>query len=130
MLQRHPSYDFFDTLTPRSLFSMCFGAVLLVASFAPSASAQVTPLGLAIADQTVPAGGTAQIQLFTTEPKPILKGGQRMGFSSKMLGPVQGMGAYSPAGDVSAVAVTSNGSQRSTSARPSLRWGRKLMTPC
>jgi len=90
----------------------------LPALFASSLLAQNTPLGLRIENQTVPPGGTLQLQLFTTEPKPILKGGQRMSFSSNFLGAVQGMGIYSPLGDVSGVAVTRNGTTRVNLSSP------------
>jgi hypothetical protein len=93
----------------QSLILVCLVGVSLLGAFSPAVSAQITPLGLKIQNQTVPPSGTMQIQLFTTEPKPILKGGQRVAFAASFLGPVQGMGVYSPAGDVSAVAVTRKG---------------------
>ena len=93
-------------------------SLFLPALFASSLLAQNTPLGLRIENQTVPPGGTLQLQLFTTEPKPILKGGQRMSFSSNFLGAVQGMGIYSPLGDVSGVAVTRNGTTRVNLSSP------------
>src|SRR5215467_10175721 len=93
-------------------------SLFLPALFASSLLAQNTPLGLRIENQTVPPGGTLQLQLFTTEPKPILKGGQRVGFSSNFLGAVQGMGIYSPLGDVSGVAVTRNGTTRVNLSSP------------
>jgi hypothetical protein len=90
---------------------------------------QVTPLGLRIENQTVPPGGTMQVQLFTTEPKPILKGGQRMTFAANFLGPVQGMGVYSPAGDVSGVAVTRNGATRVNLSSPLTSLGTVIDDP-
>ena len=90
---------------------------------------QITPLGLRIENQTVPPGGTMQVQLFTTEPKPILKGGQRMTFAANFLGPVQGMGVYSPAGDVSGVAVTRNGATRVNLSSPLTSLGTVIDEP-
>src|SRR5215813_1069745 len=84
--------------------------VLLFVSWAwakgddPSTFAGVEPK---IANEKVPAGGMLQVKVFITEPKPIMKGRQRVAFSSPLLGSVSGINLFSPAGDVSGVAVRS-----------------------
>jgi hypothetical protein len=62
---------------------------------------------LKIANEKVPAGGMLQVQVSITEPKPIMKGRQRVAFSSPLLGSASGINLFSPAGDVSGVAVRS-----------------------
>src|SRR4051794_7840413 len=119
--------------TALNLYPKCSTSLLCVAAAALllclPAFGQVTPLGLRIENQTVPPGGTMQVQLFTTEPKPILKGGQRMTFAANFLGPVQGMGVYSPAGDVSGVAVTRNGATRVNLSSPLTSLGTVIDDP-
>src|SRR5215813_12422995 len=70
----------------------------------PSTFAGVEPK---IANEKVPAGGMLQVKVFITEPKPIMKGRQRVAFSSPLLGSASGINLFSPAGDVSGVAVRS-----------------------
>lgn len=69
-------------------------------------------VGLRIADERVPAGGMLQVKVFTTEPKPITKGRQKVSFASPLLGSSVGINLFSPAGDVSGVAVSSNKTQK------------------
>ena len=91
-----------------SLFIILFVLAFVTVSWAkgndPSTFAGVE---LKIANEKVPAGGMLQIQVSITEPKPIMKGRQRVAFSSPSLGSVTGINLFSPAGDVSGVAVRS-----------------------
>src|ERR1700733_544824 len=74
--------------------------------------------GLSVPSPTVPPGGLLQIQVFITEPKPILKGKQGVRSNAKAnlvdaaiaspLGAVRDAAIFSPAGDVSGVAVTAS----------------------
>jgi hypothetical protein len=121
-------YSLSRVIFRNSLLS-CLAGLSLFAASIPAVSAQITPLGLKIQNQTVPPNGTMQIQLFTTEPKPILKGGQRVAFAANFLGPVQGMGVYSPAGDVSAVAVTTKGTTRVNLSSPLTSLGTVIDDP-
>ena len=78
-------------------------ALLLLAAAAACAQAQI--LSLRIADEFIPAGGIAQLKLEVTEPKPISTGGLRFAVDWA----VEGVAMFSPAGDVSAVAVIRGG---------------------
>ena len=62
-------------------------------------------LSLRIADEFIPAGGIAQLKLEVTEPKPISTGGLRFAMDWD----IEGVAMFSPAGDVSAVAVVRGG---------------------
>ena len=100
----------------RSL-SVSFRWFIRVASFAllltPSYLLAVDPafagVELRIPDETVPPGGMLQLKVEITEPKPILKGGQRAQYQAQFLGPVQGIALFSPNGDASGTAVLSKG---------------------
>src|ERR1044071_515326 len=87
-------------------FKFSFVVALLISSltFLDVAVAQTTnTLGLKILNEKVPAGGMLQMKLTVTEPKPILKGNQRLNFSSTFLGAPAGIHLDSPKGDVSGV---------------------------
>src|SRR5689334_5982708 len=85
-----------------------FYALLLAAAMQSlvvcTAEGQFMGVSLDAPDQTVPPGGLLQMQVFVTEPNPILKGSQRAGFSSKAaiaspLGSVRDVAMFSPNGD-------------------------------
>jgi hypothetical protein len=82
-----------------------------------------TGVGLKISNETVPPGGMLQLKVLITEPTPILKGRQRVAFSSPMLGTTQGIAAFSPAGDVSGVAVLKNGTAQVSFSSPLSSFG-------
>jgi hypothetical protein len=77
-----------------------------------------TGVGLRISNETVPPGGMLQLKVLITEPTPILKGRQRVAFSSPMLAAPRGIAAFSPAGDVSGVAVLKNGTAQVSFSSP------------
>ena len=98
--------------------------------------------GLSVASPTVPPGGLLQMQVFITEPKPILKGKQGVKSNANAnnanivdpaiaspLGAVRDAAIFSPAGDVSGVAVTASGATQFffSSARNS--YGESIDTP-
>jgi IPT/TIG domain len=96
--------------------------------------------GLTVASPTVPPGGLLQMQVFITEPKPILKGKQ--GVNSRNananvvapalaspLGPVRDAALFSPAGDVSGVAVTASGATQFFFSSPLNNYGESIDTP-
>src|SRR5581483_8805282 len=86
-------------------------------------------LSLEIADQSVPPGGTLQVQVLVTEPKQIKKGRQGMQFSGPQLSSLTGGSLFSPAGDVSGVAVDSNGNTEVNVSSPLSSFGNTLDIP-
>ncbi len=84
---------------------------------------------LSIPDETVPPGGMLQLKVQVTEPKPISKGGQRSLFQSKLLGPVQGIALFSPAGDASGTAVLSKGAAHFSLSSPLFSMGDNIDYP-
>ena len=86
---------------------------LLVADDAPFPGVE-----LRIPDETVPSGGMLQLKVQITEPKPILKGGQRARYQAQFLGPVQGIALFSPNGDASGTAVLSKGGAQFSLSSP------------
>ena len=91
--------------------------------------AAVTPLGLKVMNEKVPPGGMLQLKLSVTEPKPILKGNQRVRYASAFLGPVRGIHLFSPPGDVSGVAVLENGDAQVYFSSPLTSFGTNLDYP-
>jgi hypothetical protein len=96
--------------------------------------------GLSVASPTVPPGGLLQMQVFMTEPKPILKGKQ--GVSPKAvqsnvfgqavvspLGAVRDAAIFSSGGDVSGVAVTNSGETQFFFSSPLKTFGKSVDTP-
>ena len=108
-------------------------ATLLAGQFGHAQSefdpAVVTPLGLKVMNEKVPPGGMLQLKLSVTEPKPILKGNQRVRYASAFLGPVRGIHLFSPAGDVSGVAVLENGDAQVYFSSPLNSFGTNLDYP-
>ena len=87
------------------------------------ATTTFTGVGLKIPNETVPPGGMLQIKVLITEPTPILKGRQRVAFSSPMLAAPSGIALFSPAGDVSGVAVIKNGAAQVSFSSPLSSFG-------
>jgi hypothetical protein len=65
-----------------------------------------------------------QLKVEITEPKPILKGGQRAGYHAQFLGPVQGVVLFSPKGDASGTAVLSKGAAQLSLSSPLFDMGK------
>jgi hypothetical protein len=121
----------------RSL-SASYRAFIRVASFAllltPSCLLAADPapfagVELRIADETVPPGGMLQLKVEITEPKPILKGGQRARYQAQFLGPVQGIALFSPKGDASGTAVLSKGAAHVSLSSPRVDLGNNADYP-
>jgi len=84
---------------------------------------------LRIPDETVPPGGMLQLKVEITEPKPILKGGQRARYQAQFLGPVQGIALFSPKGDASGTAVLSKGAAQISLSSPLFDMGKIIYFP-
>jgi len=106
-------------------------------SYAVAASSDAAPafagVSLSVASPTVPPSGLLQMQVFVTEPNPILKGKQRMAMVSSPpaapLGPIRDAALFSPAGDVSGVAVGRSGSTQVFFSSPLTSFGTTIDTP-
>lgn len=98
--------------------------------------------GLSVASPTLPPGGMLQVQVFMTEPKPILKGKQGIhaqqsqaldfegeGKTSSLLGALRDAAIFSPSGDVSGVAVTNSSGTRFFFSSPLATYGTSSDTP-
>jgi hypothetical protein len=92
-------------------------------------------VSLSVASPTVPPGGLLQMQVFMTEPKPILKGKQ--GVQSRLapsalaspLGAVRDAAIFSAGGDVTGVAVMGPASTQFFFSSPLATFGTSLDTP-
>ena len=89
----------------------CYAVHLLAAGSILSfnALAQAPGVSLAVSDEIVPAGGVAQIKVFLTEPKPIIRTGMVMDLNATFIDEVLGISA---AGGATGVAQYSNGRLR------------------
>lgn len=97
------------------LAAVSIGLILMLSGSALAANPDVE---LRIPDETVPPGGMLQLKLEITEPKPILKGGQRNKFKAKFLGQPVGVELFSPDGDASGTAVLSKGAVQFSLSSP------------
>lgn len=84
---------------------------------------------LTIPDETVPPGGMLQLKMQITEPKPILKGGQKSTYSATFLGAVQGIALFSPTGDASGTALLSKGAAKFSLHSPIFDMGNSIDYP-
>jgi len=92
-------------------------------------------VSLEIPSATVPPGGTLELQVNMTEPKPILKARQGMLFGGQFatlaspLGSIRSGAVFSPSGDASAVAVLASGSAQVYFNSPLTSLGENLDYP-
>lgn len=111
-------------------FLFVMGLLVFVLTSPALATAQTTnTLGLKILNEKVSPGGMLQMKLTVTEPKPILKGNQRLNFSSTFLGAPAGIHLDSPKGDVSGVMVVGNGTSQMFFSSPLSSFGTNLDYP-
>ena len=114
----------------------------LTATGAKAADPPFVGVSLSVDSPTIPAGGVLQMQVFVTEPNPILKGKQRASFSSAkaaafspfatpaaVLGNIRDAALYSPGGDVSGVAVGKTGSTQIYFSSSLTLFGTSIDTP-
>jgi hypothetical protein len=127
MVRTRFSTHFYKLVTSLSLFApmLLAPASLLARGIeAPFAGVELT-----IPNETVPPGGMLQLKMQITEPKPILKGGQKAAFSAPFLSPVQGIALFSPAGDASGTALLSNGRAQFSLHSPIFDMGNNIDYP-
>ena len=89
----------------------------------------VTPVGFAevrTLNETVPAGGTAQVKMLFTQPRPITSTG--VGFDMSGCS-VDGVAFFSPLGDTAGTAVLRNGKLYLSAISPSSDFGTNLDYP-
>ena len=103
-------------------------ALCSVVTYASQAQGQV-PIELVVSSETVPPGGMLQLTVSLTEPQPIRRGSPLLAFSSTVLGSVQGLSIYSPAGDAIGAAVVSGGNVKMIVNSAQLDYGMDLDTP-
>ena len=84
-------------------------ALGLLAFLCVSAQVGVTEtfngVSLKTSSELIPVGGVLQVKLFLTEPKPIIKGSNRLLISQSFVGGLRGAYMYDPSGTTSGVAV-------------------------
>jgi hypothetical protein len=123
------------------LFAILFTLCASVANAAPPDDS-FSGVGLTVGSPTIPAGGVLQMQVFITEPKPILKGKQavRSGASSAAvanivpavgspLGAIRDAALFSTGGDVSGVAVMGASGAQFFFSSPLETFGENVDTP-
>ncbi|MFL5311118.1 MAG: hypothetical protein ACJ79H_11755 [Myxococcales bacterium] len=111
--------DFFRVLVP------CLSAGLLLTA-SHSGPETSTGVSLKILSATAPAGGTMQLALTLTEPKPISTGSARFSLDSAVLDPVMGVALYGPGGsqsDAVGAAVVNGGTVTVRTVSPSSNFG-------
>jgi len=70
-----------------------------------------------------------QFTVSLTDPQPIRRGTPQLAFANTLLGPVQGLSIYSPAGDAIGAAVVRNGNVKMIVSSAQLDYGMDLDTP-
>jgi hypothetical protein len=104
-------------------------AIVSVPLLAQTSDAVTTAMELRIDSETVPPGGMLQLKVAITEPKPILKGGQKATFRATFLSPPRGIALFSPAGDASGTAVLSKGAAHFSLSSPISDMGNSIDYP-
>jgi hypothetical protein len=129
-----------------SLLSIAFLTLICVLTGSPvraGAPADIfSGVSLSAASPTVPPGGLLQMQVFVTEPKPILKGKQRLqavATGASLLEAIPGAASpvaairdaalFSTGGDVSGVAVTGSSGTQFFFSSPLGTFGQSIDTP-
>ena len=82
-----------------------FLAPAALATAAASAYAAFAGLSLKIGNEIQPPGGTLQMKVFLTEPKPISTGKGRMAISTTAAANIEGVSLFSTSGDAAGAAV-------------------------
>jgi hypothetical protein len=120
---------------PSLLFVVCCGSVSGFAQI-ESKEPPFPGVSLSVDSPTVPPGGLLQVQVFITEPKPILKGKQGLRSSraavanaAPPLGPVRDAALFSTTGDVTGVAVTGASGTQFFFSSPLDTFGMSVDTP-
>ena len=124
----------FRSLLQFSMLSLMVVAAPLRVAASGDFGVPFVGVGLSANSPTVPPGGLLQVQVFVTEPKPILKGNQGTKFSTAAgvaapLGSVRDAALFSPAGDVSGVAVNGASSTQIFFSSPLTSFGMTIDTP-
>ena len=95
---------FFGSNTPTPLFAAnrhgVVSTLVLLAAWLPAALTAQSQLTLRVLTETAQAGGWAQIKVFCDTPTLISRGVLEMDLDPTFFGPVAGISAYSPTGDV------------------------------
>jgi hypothetical protein len=106
------------------------------AVFGGAPAAPFVGVNLSVASPTIPPGGLLQMQVFMTEPKPILKGKQGITFKGALratvaspLGPLRDAALFSTGGDVSGVAVVGAAGPQFFFTSPLETFGTSIDTP-
>jgi hypothetical protein len=139
------SKGWFSKLTFRAQAFLILTLLLVVRPGIASAGDAASAAGLSVASPTVPPGGLLQMQVFMTEPKPILKGRQRVRPQASTsaaansaaavadivspLGAVRDAAIFSAGGDVSGVAVTDSGGTQFFFSSPLATYGTSTDIP-
>jgi hypothetical protein len=139
------SKGWFSRLTFRAQSFLILTLLLVVRPGIASAGDSGSAAGLSVASPTVPPGGLLQMQVFMTEPKPILKGRQRVRSQAATsaavnsaaavadivspLGAVRDAAIFSAGGDVSGVAVTDSGGTQFFFSSPLTTYGTSTDIP-
>jgi hypothetical protein len=108
------------------------GAFLLTASGRSGPPETSSGVSLKILDASAPAGGTMQLALTLTEPKPIATGSAALTLDTAVLGPVRGLAVYGPGGaqsDAAGAAVMSGNTLTVRTVSPSSAFGTDATVP-
>jgi hypothetical protein len=120
-----------STESARVLALFLMAGLLLTAG--RSGHADTLPgLWLKILNTSSPPGGTMQIAVTVTEPKPISTGSAVLTLNTAVLGPVMGVALYGPAGaqsDAAGAAVVSGNTLRVRTVSPSSAFGTSTAVP-
>jgi hypothetical protein len=86
-----------------------FSKVLIGCIGCAAAFSQTLPPTIRVTDETVPAGGLAQMKVLLTSPKPIMSGDMAMDMSAVMFDSINGIALFSNTGDVVGAATVNGG---------------------
>jgi hypothetical protein len=114
------------------VLALCLLGGLPVAAKGDGSSACFSGVSLKVLNSSAPPGGTIQLTVTVTEPKPIITASAGISFDTGVLGPVMGVALYGPAGassDAAGTAVPSGNALTVRTTSPSGGFGTDVAVP-
>jgi hypothetical protein len=112
--------------------ALCLAGGFLLAAGGSGSSDSFSGVSLKVLNSSAPPGGTIQLTVTLTEPKPIVTAGAGISFDTGVLGPVMGVALYGPAGassDAAGAAVPSGNALTVRMTSPSGGFGTDPAAP-
>ena len=112
--------------------ALCLASGVLLTAGGSGSSDSFSGVSIKVLNSSAPPGGTIQLTVTLTEPKPIVTAGAGISFDTGVLGPVMGVALYGPAGassDAAGAAVPNGNALTVRTTSPSGAFGTDAAVP-